>query len=258
MTKGRDYFARTRQEEFLARGVWRAPRKVLAIQASHRGSRGFTDRICQAVVQGMIEAGAQVEAVALADLTFSACAGCFRCWGPDWGRCPLDDDLTTLIGSIPSFDLMFWAMPLYVDGMPGLLKNLVDRMMVLNHPAILDQGGRCIHPCRHADMPYLAVAAVCGFWGPENFAPLVAHLGALALDQHTPLLAFLERPESLSLMHLQGRETMAAVEEALAAAGRQLIENGNVEAGLARDIARPLLARSRYMELAENWWKGRK
>lgn len=258
MTQGQDYFAQTRQEELLAKGVWQAPRRVLAIQASHRGSRGVTDRICRAVVRGMEDAGAQVETVALADLEFSPCKGCFQCWGKGWGKCRLEDELTPLIESIPSYDLMFWAMPLYVDGIPGLLKNLVDRMMVLNHPAILDRGGRCIHPCRYAAMPYLAAAAVCGFWGPENFAPLIAHLKALVLDQHTPLLAFLERPDCLGLMLPQGRESMAAVEEALAAAGRQLIEKGSVKAKLARDIAKPLLPRSRYMQLGENWWKGSK
>jgi hypothetical protein len=256
MSQSLEYFQSTRQEELLAKGGWQPPRKVLAIQASHRGGRGATGRICQSLARGMEQAGAEVESVALADLEFAACRGCFKCWGKGWGRCCQEDGLTNLIESIPSFDLMLWAMPLYVDGMPGLLKNLVDRMMVLNHPAILNREGRCIHPSRHAAMPYLAVAAVCGFWGVENFAPLLMHMKALAQDQHTPLLAFLKRPDSLSLMLPQGREAMAGVEAALVAAGRQIIENGSVAQELAQEIAKPLLQRSRYFELGENWWEG--
>jgi putative NADPH-quinone reductase len=256
MNQAPDYFSETRQEMLLATGDWEAPRRVLAIQASHRGTRGMTNTICRALVRGMEQAGAGVESVVLADLKFSPCRGCFKCWGKNWGGCCQEDGLTELIKSIPSYDLMLWAMPLYVDGMPGLLKNLVDRMMVLNHPAILEREGRCIHPCRHQTMPYLAVVTTCGFWGTQNFAPLLAHMDALAIDQHTPLLAFLQRPDSLSLMHPQGREAMVGVKEALVGAGKQLIERGSVDTKLRQKIAGPLLTRSQYFDLGLNWWKG--
>ena len=130
-------------------------------------------------------------------------------------------------------------------------------MMVLNHPAILESGGGCLHPCLHADMPFLAVAAACGFWGGENFSPLWEHLRALARNQHTPLAAAFERPAGLGLMLPSGREAFARVEQALVRAGRELLQNGSVSPGLLREISSPLLDRSLYMDLGRNWWKGR-
>ena len=258
MKRNREFFPQTSREKLLAEGGWEKPRRVLALQASHRGGRGFTAKVCDAITGGMKRAGAEVKTIILADLEFAPCRGCFKCWAPVSERCPLEDDLTPLIDSVPSYDLMLWALPLYVDAMPGLLKNAVDRMMVLNHPAILERDGRCIHPSRHQNMPALAVAATCGFWGRKNFGPLVAHLEALSLDQHTPLLAFMPRPDSLSLMDPDGRNEMAGVADSLAEAGQSLIERGSIPPKLLDEVCKPLLARSRYLELGKNWWKGRR
>lgn len=255
MSQEPTFFIQTRQENFQKLRVWEPPRRVLAIQASHRGGRGATNTVCEAMARGMESAGAQVRRVILSELEMKPCKGCFQCWVNEMGHCPQQDDLTTLLAEIPSYDLMFWALPLYVDCMPSLLKNLVDRMMILNHPAIVSQDGRCLHPSQHPAMPYLAIAAVCGFWSTENFAPLRVQMEALARNQHTPLLTFLQRPASLGLMLPEARREMERVEQDLEKAGRQLIEQGEVASLLAENIKRPLLSEERYWELAAGWWK---
>lgn len=250
-------YRQTANEARHAAGLWRRPARALVLQASPRGARGVTEQVAQCLLEGLSAEVADARLVRLAELKAEPCRGCFKCWTNADGRCPINDDLAGLIDELPGLDLLVWATPLYVEGLPAQLKALVDRMMVLNHPSIFMDGERCIHPCRHESMPDLAVAAVAGFYGEDTFAPLLTHLRALAIDQHMPLLAFWPRPDSLSLMHPQGRETWKDVAEALRQAAQGLAREGTSPPAPTRAAARPLLPRAQYLELAQNWWKGR-
>ncbi|HOP47719.1 MAG TPA: hypothetical protein PK874_08660, partial [Desulfobacteraceae bacterium] len=84
---------------------------------------------------------------------------------------------------------------------------------------------------------------------------LIRHVEALAFNQHTPLVACLLRPDTLSLMHASGREAMQSVLGAFRNAGKQIIETGAVEQHVLEDISRPLLDRDTYIELGKGWWK---
>ena len=251
----RNYFIETENESDRRQGLWKPPRSILGIQGSPRGRQGATELTYAVLVKGLEQGGARVETVHLADLNLQPCIGCFKCWTNLEEGCPIKDDLTPLIDRIPSFDLMIWAMPLYMEGMPGLMKNLVDRLMVLNHPAIVRKEGRCVHPCCYSRMPNMVLLAVCGFFGTENFSPLLNHVNALAVDQHTPLAACLLRPDTLSLMRPEGRISMEGVKDALIRAGEQIVDKGTVSEDTIRETSRPLLEPEHYFELAKSWWK---
>lgn len=47
---------------------------------------------------------------------------------------------------IPDQALLVVATPLYLDGMSGLLKTVVDRMMPLTHPALIVYEDLCSSP----------------------------------------------------------------------------------------------------------------
>ncbi len=250
-------FVITDNERDLAAGLWSPPRRVLGIQASPRGAKGATERLYRALVKGLERAGAAVETVHLGELKAEACRGCFRCWQDEGDDCRIHDDLTGLLTRMPTYDLMVWASPVYVDAPPAQLKCLIDRMMVLNHPAIVDQEGAWLHPCRHPRLPNLVLLAVCGFWGVENFTFIESYARAAARHQHTPLLASLLRPESLSMMNPASRPALARVMEALERAGVELVNQGKVGPETAQAISQPLLSRDEYLELAARWWQNK-
>ncbi len=254
MTSVSSYIQTDNEKDWLAHR-WHRPRRVLGIQGSPRGRRGVTEQVYRSLMEGMETAGAEVTTLHLAGMEIQGCRGCFQCWVGDDPRCPIRDDLSPLLQEAPAYDLMVWAFPLYVDGMPGIVKNLLDRMMAFNLPEIQAVGEKCVHPCRYQRMPNLAVASVCGFYGTQNFDPLVRHLEALAFNQHTPLTACLLRPDSLSLMHPSGREAMRNVRSAIKCAGKQIVEKGAVDQTVLEDISRPLLDRETYLKLAKSWWK---
>ena len=250
-------FAVTDNERDLMAGAWTPPRKVLGVQASPRGKKGATERMYRALVKGLEAAGAVVETVHLGELKAEPCRGCFRCWQDDGDDCLIHDDLTGLLTRMPGYDLMVWAAPVYVDAPPAQLKNMIDRMMVLNHPAIVEDGQGWLHPCRHPRLPNLALLAVCGFWGVENLALTEAYARAAARHQHTPLLASLLRPETLSLMEPATRPALARVVGALEQAGEELVKEGKVRPETAQAISQPLLSRSEYLDLAGRWWQNK-
>jgi len=248
-------FVVTDNERDLAAGLWTPPRRVLGVQASPRGKKGATERLYRALVKGLEQAGAAVETVYLGELKAEACRGCFRCWQDEGDDCRIHDDLTGLLTRMPTYDLMIWAAPVYVDAPPAQLKCLIDRMMVLNHPAIVERDGAWLHPCRHPRLPNLALLAVCGFWGVGNFAMTESYVRAAARHQHTPLLAALLRPESLSMMSPAARPALTQVMEALERAGAELVKEGKVRPETAQAISQPLLSREDYLELAGRWWQ---
>lgn len=251
-TKG-IYYETENEREFW-KGPRKKPRRVIGIQAAPRKKKGSTEMIFAPFLRGMADAGASVTAVHLGDLNIYPCAGCFRCWLEESGRCPLDDDMQSLVDTIPDYDLMVLATPLYVDGMSGLLKNFIDRLMPLDHPSIFVRDKQCLHPARVVRLPNLVLMSVCGFYEIANFSPLVRHIGAIARNMHMPLVTTLLRPESLSLKNPAAFARFGKVTEALEVAGKEVVETGAVSKRTLQAISQPLLAKEQYLEIGKAWF----
>ena len=248
-------YADTRNELGFYTGAWQRPKRILGIQAASRKKRGATEMIYANLIAGMERAGTEVDTVYLAEKDLKPCLGCFKCWTRDDGKCPVKDDITELVERIPEFNLMIFATPLYVDGMSGLLKNFIDRLMPLNHPSIFSKEGRCLHPSRHPIMPNLLLVSVCGFYEIENFESIVQHVSAISINMHMPLIATILRPETLSLMDRSAQTKMGQVKDALQEAGETVIYDGRIPDKTLQRISQPLLSRAEYLENAKTWWK---
>lgn len=249
-------YAETRGEAERRQAIWAPVRRVLVLQASARLQRGATETVLRATVGGMEEAGAEVQVVYLAQREIGFCLGCFHCWGDPAGRCALDDDMGGLLEQIVQSDLLLLATPLYVDGMPGRLKNFFDRTLPLVHPAVYLADGRGRHPSRHERMPFLALLSVCGYYDLENFTPLVTHVQAIADNMHAPLVASLLRPTGLLLGSRAVAPAATAVLSALHTAGRELVATGGVSAGVLAAVSAPLVTREEFLSRANGWRAG--
>jgi NADPH-dependent FMN reductase len=250
-----DFFVETDNERRYRANQWKKPKNVLGIHASSRTKRGATALFYDHLKTGMEKAGGRVSTVRLAEKNFSPCAGCFKCWTRTLGHCPIEDDITDLLASIPDYDLLIFATPLYIDGMSGLLKNFIDRTMFLNHPAVLSHKGRCLHPCRFHNMPNLVLLGVCAYYEVEHFDPLVKHMEALAVNMHMPLTATLLRPETMSLMDRTAIPKIGDVNAAFKEAGEMIINTGTISEILAKRISAPFLSREKYFQNGKAWYK---
>ena len=145
---------------------------ILAINGSPKGERSNTWRLTSAFLQGITaqEESARrqapvVETLNVGTLNIKPCLGCFSCWSKTPGTCCLHDDMQLVIEKILWADVIVWSFPLYYFGLPGPLKNLIDRQLPMSLPfmsAETESGG---HPSRY-DMggKRTVVVSTCGFY----------------------------------------------------------------------------------------------
>ncbi len=145
---------------------------ILAINGSPKGKRSNTWRLTSAFLEGIITREEQacgeapmIETLSIGALDIKPCLGCFSCWSKTPGKCCICDDMQTVIEKILWADIVIWSFPLYYFGLPGQLKNLIDRQLPMSLPfmsAETESGG---HPSRY-DMSgkRTVVVSTCGFY----------------------------------------------------------------------------------------------
>ncbi len=104
--------------------------KILALNASHRGDQGHTRFLIDKLFAGATAVGAECEVVTLAKVKINRCLGCDRCHTVHPLQCVYDDKdgVRAIFRKMAAADLLVYATPIYVFGMSGLLKTLIDRL----------------------------------------------------------------------------------------------------------------------------------
>lgn len=145
---------------------------ILAINGSPKGKRSNTWRLTSAFLDGITaqeestyEQTPAIETLNVCNLDIKPCLGCFSCWSKTPGACCIHDDMRAVIEKILWADIIIWSFPLYYFGLPGPLKNLIDRQLPMSLPfmsAGTESGG---HPSRY-DMSgkRTVVISTCGFY----------------------------------------------------------------------------------------------
>ncbi len=224
--------------------------KVLAINSSPNMENGNTTLIFTPFLEGMREAGAEVEVFYTSKLKINPCQGRFVCWLKTPGRCMHRDDMDMLLPKIDEAEVLVLATPLYVDGMAGPMKNLLDRILPLALPHFEMREGHCRHPRRSkGKRSKLVLVSNCGFYEMDNFDPLVSHAKAICKNMDAEFAGALLRPHgpALRVMKEMGMP-VDDVFDAARRAGVQLVEEGKISPDTLRTVSRPLLPLEVYVE----------
>ena len=141
--------------------------KVLALNSSPRSEgQSKTRLMLDHLVQGMKEAGADVEVIDLRSKTVKDCIGCFTCWTKTPGVCIHKDDMSgELYPKWLQSDLVVYATPLYHFTVNAALKAFIERTLPVLQPFFEEREGRTKHPLR-AKHPAVVMLSVAGF--PED------------------------------------------------------------------------------------------
>ena len=105
--------------------------RIVAINASHRGDKGFTRFFLDRLVHGATGAGADCEVITLAKLRMNRCISCYRCQtGEPHLRCVYHDkdDVAMVFEKMGGADLLVFATPIYMMAMASLLKIFLERL----------------------------------------------------------------------------------------------------------------------------------
>ena len=106
-------------------------KKILAINGSYRGRKGYTHFLLDHLFRGARAAGAECEEVVLASHKINRCLACDECHtSRHFLECAYSkrDDVANIFEKMKAADLLIYASPIYIFEISGLLKIFIDRM----------------------------------------------------------------------------------------------------------------------------------
>ena len=234
--------------------------KVMALNSSPRGDgQSKTGIMLNALVEGMREAGVEVEVVSLSKKTIKPCAGCFSCWTKTPGTCIHKDDMTReLFPRWLESDLVVYASPLYHYTVNSEMKAFIERTLPVLEPLFIPTKGRTFHPLRHR-APKVAMLSVAGFPEDSVFGQLSSwvnfiygrnsiHKGALVAEIYRPMAEALTVPFFENIAN----DVLAATK----AAGRELVASMSISKETMAKITQPMASNpENFLEMGNLMWK---
>ena len=237
---------------------WRKPKNALIINASPRGEDGYTYFYLTPLINGIKSCGVDCDVVQLKKLDINPCKGCWHCWLSGTGECVFDgkDDFQELKEKYMESDLVVFGLPLYVDGMPALLKNFWERMVCEFHPYMIEGIYKTRHPRRRIKNRAVVVFATSGFLEMENFEAVLLHFRQIAHNAHFPIIAELVRPSGIylynnPLLYRKLKEVLMALEKA----GKEIVNSGRVSRKTLKIIGQDIDTVDNFRKKANLFWE---
>jgi multimeric flavodoxin WrbA len=204
------------------------------------------------LVEGMHEAGAEVEVVNLREKKIKKCIGCFTCWTKTPGKCIHKDDMTKeLFPKWLKSDLVVYATPLYHYTVNAEMKAFIERTLPVLEPFFEQHDNRTMHPLRQTP-PDAVVLSVAGFLEMSVFDQLSNYVKFL-FGRHNRLLAEIYRSaaETLSIIQDKKKEVL----EATIQAGRELVDSRRVSTETLNRIQQPIIDFQTFAQIGNLYWK---
>ncbi|MBL7200212.1 MAG: flavodoxin family protein [Anaerolineae bacterium] len=217
--------------------------KVVAINGSPRMEKGNTAMVLTSFLQGMTDAGSDVELYYAGRLQVKPCTGEMLCWYENAGQCYIKDEMQALYPRLSEADILVLATPVYIP-LPGEMQNLINRLCPLVEPLLETRGGRTRARFReHVKIRKIALVSTGGWWEKGNFRTVVCIAQELAENAGVEFAGAVLRPHA-SLMREHGELTSdgKAVLEAARRAGYELVQEGEMSDKTLEAIGRPLIS----------------
>ncbi len=219
--------------------------KVIAVNGSPHMDNGNTALILNPFLEGMKEAGADVELFFTRKLNIGPCNGDMSCWYKNPGVCGQKDDMQMLLPKLAAADVIVWASPVYYAGITGPLKNLMDRQLP-NH-MLAEMGPK---------KQKIVLVSTCGAWELSMFDPLLVQMNALYARPggNSEFAGALLRPMAEGVKEMiKAGETgrVDAIVQAAKDAGRQLVKEGKISEETLALVSKELMPRDAYYKAAQ-------
>lgn len=236
---------------------WKSHPKVFVLNASPRAGKGYTHFFLDAFCKGLEKGGATVSTCQLKRKKIHRCGGCWHCWLSGTGQCIFKDkdDFDQIYKTYADADLIVFAFPLYSDGMPGGLKDFIDRCVAHLHPFMVDGIYKTRHPRRQPKNQAAVVFSVCGFIEMENFDAVSHHFKKLSHNMHLPIVAEVFRSASIYLygnpfLYQKLNEVLAALEEG----GAEIARSGRMSRKNSKIIGQKIDTLLNFKNMSNYFW----
>jgi multimeric flavodoxin WrbA len=219
--------------------------KVLAINGSPHMDEGNTAMILNPFLDGMKDAGANVELFYTRKLKIGPCNGDMSCWFKNPGKCGQKDDMQLLFPKFKEADILVWASPVYYSGITGPLKNLMDRQLPLH---VMGEMG----PKKQKTV----LVSSCSAWELSMFDPLLVQMKSIynSPGGNREFAGALLRPMADGMKEMiKAGETglVEGVFKAAKEAGRKLAKEGMISEYILKAVSKELMSRDAYYKAAK-------
>lgn len=231
--------------------------RVFAVNSSARGrGQSMTELMLTHLVEGMSEAGAEIEVVNLREKIINNCTGCLTCWTKTPGICIHNDDMTKeLLPKWLASDMVIYATPLYIRFMNSAMSAFRERLL----PTVLpfyEKGtdGKTSHPLRTRSPSAAVWLSVCGFPDESEFEALSYYVNH---NRHkdTFVAAEIYRSSARTMLQPFLQNKKRDILDATLQAGRELVMSMKVSAETMARIRQPLLKPKLFAEIGNIFWK---
>lgn len=229
--------------------------RILALNSSPRsGGQSKTELMLDHLVEGMRDAGAEVEIVNLREKTIKNCIGCFTCWTKTPGKCIHKDDMTNeLFPKWLKSDLVVYATPLYYHIMNGAMSTFRERTLPAAQPFLERSDGKTFHPLRHK-VPAAVWLSVCGFPEESEFDVLSDYVNRTR-HKDVILVAEIYRPAAETMTNSFFEEKASDILDATTQAGRELVQSMKIAPETMARIRQPIVDSQSFAEMGNLFWK---
>lgn len=220
--------------------------RVMVVNGSEQGAKGNTEALLRPFIEGMREAGAEVEQVYTSRMDIEDCKGEFHCWGKRPGECFQDDEMQDVYPKLRETDIVVLGIPRYIP-MPARMQAFINRLCPLIEPVLEFRDGRTSARF-HEDVRISKFVLVCatGWWEAGNADLVVRIVRELCADASVEFAGALVRPHAYYIQD----EAAADVLEAARRCGRDLVATGRMSEADLAVVSRPLVDRDADIERA--------
>jgi multimeric flavodoxin WrbA len=226
--------------------------RILVFNGSARREKGVTGRLLKSLIKGLADGGAEAKEVQVQGLNITPCTACLSCMHKKAGECILDDDMNTIYQELKTSDVLIIATPVYVDGMSGALKTVIDRCVCCMEPFLTkDDSGRVRHTYAWRMPRQCMLISAAGFPEMETFDPLVTMFRAQATNFGSEIVAEICIPGSIALQVAPDRLShhLQLIEEG----GKILASGRRIPAELLGKLNTPPMDVNEYLTLSAKY-----
>jgi multimeric flavodoxin WrbA len=214
--------------------------QVLVINGSARKEKGYTAMILKPFMNGMEQAGAQVNLLYAKQLDVHPCIGDFSCWYKNPGKCHIHDSMQSVYPKLKEADVLVLGIPVYFP-LPGAMQNFLNRLMPLANPILKYRNGHTqIRFHDDVKIKKIILVSVCGWWEKGNFDTITRIAEEICQKVSIDFSGSVLRPHADLLS--EEKDKAKEIFEALKEVGFSLIKDGVLPESLLEIVAQPLIS----------------
>lgn len=228
---------------------------VLAFNCSQNEQDGNTARILNPLLEGMKNAGANIELFYTNRLQIEKCRACTE--DPAFispGECMIVDDMKYIYPKMRAADIWIFASPNYKSSTNSALFKLLDRLEPLFDPFSGHTNGNSLNIIDKSKKGKILLVSTDNDFEKSSFDSLIQHMESISLLFGREFIGSILRPhawtlKATDLFKKKINEILSKVEQA----GSDIIKTGTLEAPLSNAIKADIVSRNAFiLELVNN------